>query len=113
MAAIAGALTAPRNNLPPAVILPEKLVHNSGRVIPGQLAGVMGPARDPMLIEASPFDPKAYGGYPEYEFDHEERPRKPMAEVIPGPEFISPRGVWYNPAEPSTLAARSSRRPAP
>src|SRR5947209_17280885 len=42
LAAVAGAVTAPRNNLPPAVVLPEKLVHNTGRVIPGQFAGVMG-----------------------------------------------------------------------
>src|SRR5262249_5598904 len=35
IAAVAGVATRPRNNLPPAAILPEKLVHNSGRVIPG------------------------------------------------------------------------------
>jgi hypothetical protein len=42
VAAVAGAVLPPRNNLPPAVVLPEKLVHNSGRVLPGQFAGVMG-----------------------------------------------------------------------
>ena len=42
--------------------------------IPGQFAGLMGPRRDPWFIEASPFDPTAYGAYPEYEFDHQERP---------------------------------------
>jgi hypothetical protein len=34
----------------------------------------MGHARDPWFIEASPYDPAAYGAYPEYEFDHQERP---------------------------------------
>ena len=34
IAAVAGSVTKPRNNLPPAAILPEKLVHNTGRVIP-------------------------------------------------------------------------------
>src|SRR5439155_11452397 len=47
IASVAGAVTAIRNNLPPAVVLPERLVHNSGRVIPGQFAGVMGRLRDP------------------------------------------------------------------
>jgi hypothetical protein len=75
IAAVAGALTRPRNNLPPAVVLPEKLIHNTGRIIPGQFAGEMGPRRDPWFIEASPFDPTAYGAYPAFEFDHQQRPR--------------------------------------
>ena len=74
VAAIAGALTASRNNLPPAVILPEKLVHSTGRVIPGQFAGELGPRREPWFIEASPFAPAAYGAYPVFEFDHQDRP---------------------------------------
>ena len=36
-------MTQPRNNLPPAVVLPETLIHREGRVIPGQFAGEMGP----------------------------------------------------------------------
>src|SRR6185436_6637018 len=67
IAAIAGDLTPRRNNLPPAVVLPERLIHNTGRVIPGQFAGEMGPRRDPWFIEAAPFDPAAYGAYPEFE----------------------------------------------
>lgn len=71
--AIAGAVTAPRNNLPPAVILPEKLVHNSSRVIPGAFAGRMGDRRDPWFVEASPFHNTSYGAFPDYAFDHQER----------------------------------------
>jgi len=44
-----------RNNLPPAAILPEKLIHTTGRVIPGAFAGLMGRQREPWLIEVSPF----------------------------------------------------------
>ena len=44
-----GDLTAARGNLPPAVVLPERLVHNTGRVIPGQFAGLMGPAPRPLV----------------------------------------------------------------
>src|SRR5262245_58362369 len=74
IAAVVGAVTRSRNNLPTAAILPDKNVHNTGRVIPGPFAGTMGHARDPWLIEASPFNPRAYGAFPEYEFDHQERP---------------------------------------
>lgn len=76
LAAIAGEVTRPRNNLPPAVVLPEKFVHYSGRVIPGQFAGQMGQHRSPWFIEASPFHNTSYGAYPEYKFDHQERGRE-------------------------------------
>jgi hypothetical protein len=78
IASVAGSSTPRRNNLPPAVILPDKLTHTTGRVIPGQFGGIMGRHRDPWFIEASPFDPRAYGAFTEYEFDHQERPM-PMA----------------------------------
>jgi hypothetical protein len=93
VAAVAGALTRPRNNLPPAAILPDRLVHFSGRVIPGPYAGRMGHGRDPWLIESSPFDPVAYGAYPEYEFDHQERPRPAdKKKVFRAPDLSLPEG---------------------
>lgn len=91
MAAVAGAVTRPRNNLPPAVVLPERLVHNTGRVIPGQFAGLMGPSRDPWFIEASPFDPKAYGAYPTYEFDHQERALSGREKRFEAPSLSLPQ----------------------
>jgi hypothetical protein len=93
IAAVAGAVTAPRNNLPPAVVLPERLIHYSGRIIPGQFGGVMGSQRDPWFIEASPYDPTAYGAYPEYEFDHQERERKPRDKKFQAPSLELPEGV--------------------
>jgi hypothetical protein len=94
IAALAGDATARRNNLPPAVVLPEKLVHFSGRAIPGQFAGLMGQPRDPWFIEASPFDPIAYGAYPEYEFDHQERPQPPnKRKRFQAPNIALPEGV--------------------
>lgn len=96
IASIAGALTQPRNNLPPAAVLPERLVHYSGRVIPGQFAGQMGPAHDPWFIEASPYDAKVYGAYPEYEFDHEERPRQPRVRDFQAPSLTLPQGVSFD-----------------
>ncbi|WP_227254727.1 hypothetical protein [Frigoriglobus tundricola] len=47
IASVVTGLFAPRNNLPPAAVLPEKLVHVTGRTIPGQFAGEMGPRFDP------------------------------------------------------------------
>ena len=71
LAAVAAHATRPRNNLPPAVVLPEKLVHRTGRVIPGQFAGQLGPQRDAWFVEAAPFNGVTYGAYPEYLFHHE------------------------------------------
>jgi len=73
IAAVAGDAIQSRNNLPPAAVLPEKLVHYSRRIIPGQFAGQMGEHRDPWFIEASPFHNTSYGAYPEYAFDHQRR----------------------------------------
>lgn len=92
IAAVAGAVTAPRNNLPPAVVLPERLIHYSGRVIPGQFAGLMGPQRDPWFIEASPYHPQSYGAYPEYHFDHQER-GAPDNRVFQAPNLILAEGL--------------------
>ncbi len=94
IAAVAGAVVTPKhNNLPPAVVLPERLIHNTGGVIPGQFAGVMGPRRDPWFVEASPFDPTAYGAYPEYEFDHQERARTPKRQRFQVPDLTLPEGL--------------------
>jgi hypothetical protein len=93
IAAIAGDLSRPRNNLPPAVVLPEKLVHYSGRVIPGQFAGLMGQQRDPWFIEASPYEPAAYGAYPTYEFDHQQRPLPTKQRVFQAPSLSLPEGL--------------------
>ena len=86
IAAVAGDRLLPANNLPPAVVLPERLIHCTGRVIPGQFAGDDGqPAAIPGSSKPSPFNAKTYGAYPEYEFDHETGPAGFQARV-PGPE---------------------------
>jgi len=93
LATIAGAVTRQRNNLPPAVVLPERLVHNTGRVIPGQFGGQMGRQRDPWFLEASRFEPKAYGAYPQYEFDHQQRVYKPVRKGFEIPDLTLPQGI--------------------
>ena len=71
IASIVTQMLPPCNNLPPAIVLPETLIHRTARVIPGQFAGAMGPRYDPWILSASPFNAKTYGAYPEYEFHHE------------------------------------------
>ncbi len=93
LAAVAGAATRPRNNLPPAAVLPDRLVHNTGRVIPGAFAGEMGPSHDPWFLEASPFDPRAYGAFPTYEFDHQDRPHAAKRTSFSIPDLSLPEGL--------------------
>ncbi len=88
--AIGGALTQPRNNLPPAVVLPEKIVHNTGRTLPGQFGGMMGQRRDPWFLESSRFEPKSYGAYPDYNFDHVTGPVKRKQDVFEAPSLNLP-----------------------
>lgn len=70
IASVAGDQLQSQNGLPPSVVLPERLIHRTGRVIPGQFAGEMGYRRDPWFIDACPFNTETYGAYPEYEFHH-------------------------------------------
>jgi uncharacterized protein (DUF1501 family) len=93
IAAIARTAAISRNNnLPPAVVLPERLVHWSGRVIPGQFGGLMGSTRDPWFIEASPYHNTSYGAFPQYHFDHQER-GKPDDRVFQAPNLSLPQGM--------------------
>jgi len=93
IAALAGGVLPRRNNLPPAIVLPDRIVHNSGRVIPGQFAGVMGRRHDPWFLEVSAFEPKAYGAYPTHEFDHQQRDYKPKRLAFEFPDLALPQGV--------------------
>lgn len=82
------------NNLPPAIVLPERLVHWSGGVIPGNYGGLMGTRRDPFFIEASPYgNPFWRGAYPEFTFANETKkpPKEPDARVYQAPNItLSP-----------------------
>lgn len=100
IASVAGYNTALRNNnLPPAIVLPERLVHWSGGVIPGAYGGIMGHDRDPFFIEASPYgDPMWRGAYPEYTFPNQSQkpPSSPDARVYQAPNLTLPHGMQSN-----------------
>ena len=97
IASMAGYNTPPRSdNLPPAVVLPERLVHWSGRVLPGAYAGQMGRRREPWFIEASPYgNPFWRGAYPEYTFANETKkpPATPDDRVYQAPNLSLPQGM--------------------
>lgn len=70
IAALAGNLLPGQGALPSALVLPEKLVHRTGRTLPGQFAGMLGRQYDPFFLEASKFNPSGYGAYPQFDFHH-------------------------------------------
>lgn len=70
--ALTTALLPGDGRLPRAMVLPERLVHRTGRTIPGQFAGMLGRAGEPWFLECSPFNAASYGAYPEYLFHHAE-----------------------------------------
>ena len=74
IAALAGHLLPSGKTLPSAMVLPEKLVHRTGRTLPGQFAGQLGRQHDPFFLETSKFNASSYGAYPEYLFHHEKGP---------------------------------------
>lgn len=93
IAAITGQLMPSRNNLPPAIVLPEKLVHRTGRVIPGQFAGTMGEHQDPFFIKASRYNPLSYGAWPEYGFHHARGGETPKGFQFQAPNLSIPEGI--------------------
>lgn len=97
IASIVGDAVPPRsNNLPPAIVLPERLVHWSGGVLPGAYGGLMGHRRDPLFIEASPYgNPFWRGAYPEYTFANESKkpPETPDQRVFQAPNITLAPGV--------------------
>ncbi len=89
------AMSHRHNNLPPAIVLPERLIHRTGRVIPGQFGGQMGSRRDPWFVEASPFNSKSYGAYPDYEF-HFVRGRERTEDLkFQAPNLGLPQGLTF------------------
>ncbi len=93
IAAIAHTVCPPRNNLPPAVVLPEVLIHREGRIIPGQFAGEMGAHRNPMFVNYVRFNPEHYGAWPEYGFHHARGREQPEGLKFESPNLALPQGM--------------------
>jgi hypothetical protein len=95
IASIATQLVRSRNNLPPAIVLPEKLVHRTGRTLPGQLGGQMGRTCDPFFLECSAYNPSSYGAYPDYLFHHETGKQDGRSKIFDVPSFKLPEGLDF------------------
>jgi hypothetical protein len=93
MAAVTNAVCPPRNNVPPAVVLPEILIHREGRVIPGQFAGEMGAHRNPMFVTYSRFNATSYGAWPQYGFHHARGAENPQGFEFQAPNLTLPSGM--------------------
>lgn len=93
IAALMGAILPERAGLPSAVVLPEKLIHRTGRVIPGQFAGVMGSRREPWFLSSSRFNATTYGAWPEYEFHHQRGAEKTNDLQFRTPGLALPDGL--------------------
>ncbi|MFT5470970.1 MAG: hypothetical protein ACI8UO_006103 [Verrucomicrobiales bacterium] len=92
IAAIANSKLTTSNNLPPAIVLPDKIVHRSGRTLPGQFAGQL-KGDDPFFVEASKYDPVNYGAYPTHLFHHERGSEDGSDYLFDVPSFTLPEGV--------------------
>ena len=96
MSAAGNAVPAPQNNLPPAIVLPERLVHWQGGTIPGNYGGQMGAQHDPYFIEASPYgNPLWRGAYPGYSLSDSSRnpPKHPDGRHFEAPSLTLPVGL--------------------
>ena len=93
IAAVAGTVCPPRNNVPTSVVLPEVLIHREGRVIPGQFAGEMGAHRNPMFVGYSRFNALSYGAWPEYGFHHARGGENPKDFSFEAPNLALPAGL--------------------
>ncbi|MEO1992306.1 MAG: DUF1501 domain-containing protein [Pirellulales bacterium] len=70
LAALYTSVNKTSEKLPPSIVLPEKLVHRTGRTIPGQFSGLLGKQHEPWFLECSPYFPTGYGAYPTHAFHH-------------------------------------------
>ena len=93
IAALAAEQLAPRAHLPPSMALPEKLIHRTGRVIPGQFAGLLGDGRDAFFVETSKYNAASYGAYPDYLFHHADGKVEGTGREFLAPNFTLPQGV--------------------
>ena len=91
-AALSNHLVGARANLPPTIVLPEKLVHRTGRVIPGQFAGQMGERNNPFFVGCAKYNPVTYGAFPEFDFHHR-RGKEDRGQKFQAPNLTLPQGL--------------------
>ena len=94
LAALATALLPRRpDNLPPAIVLPDKIIHRTGRTLAGQFGGMLGAQHDPWFLEMAPYHPNHYGAYPQYLFHHEQGAVTDDSLAFRAPHLALPEGL--------------------
>jgi len=94
IAALSTALLPKRkDNLPPAIVLPDKLVHRTGRTLAGQFGGMLGSQNDPWFLEMSPYHPEHYGAFPKFLFHHERGFETAPSLRFQAPHLSLPQGL--------------------
>jgi hypothetical protein len=98
LAAVANRVLPPRNNLSSAAVLPEQLIHVTGRTIPGQFAGERGESSAPWFVEASRYQAANYthGAFPEFGFQRQRGQATPDHFRYEAPRLELPQGVTRN-----------------
>ena len=91
IASLATTILTSKNALPSAIVLPDKIVHRTGRTVPGQFGGMLGVAHDPWFLDASPYHPEHYGAYPDYLFHHHMGPKTEPALAFHAPNLHLPK----------------------
>ena len=93
IAALANAQLEGRGALPPSMVLPEKIVHRTGRTLPGQFAGMLGNQWEPYFVDCSRYNAASYGAYPDFLFHHADGKVDGSGKVFREPELSLPEGV--------------------
>lgn len=90
---VVGRVVAGSDSVPPAAVIPYRLVHESGRVIPGQFAGEMGGRHDPWIVQAAQYCGR-FGACPDC-FDHQRRPaiRHVAGATMQAPNLALPQDI--------------------
>lgn len=65
-------------------------MHRTGRVIPGQFAGIAGKRREPWFLDCAPYNAVNYGAYPEYLFHHAEGAKEQGSLYFRAPNLSLP-----------------------
>lgn len=92
MSSLAGHLLQTPSGLPASAVLPFHYIHTTGRVIPGQFAGMLGARHNPWLLQSANNCP-GYGACPQC-VDHQQRPHQHVGTpVFQTPNLRLPEGL--------------------
>ena len=93
IAAMANRYLKGTGSLPSSMVLPEKIIHRTGRTLPGQFSGLLGERWEPFFLDCSKYNAASYGAYPDYLFHHAKGKVDGSNKKFIEPELSLPEGV--------------------